>query len=433
MCGLVGVINTTSVSRVDFDNYFKQALICDSVRGRHSTGALIVNSSFDETLVKKLGEPFELLDSSEFVTALNKPLRIMMGHNRYATKGAIKEETAHPFRHGKITLCHNGTLHAHRNLSSRTDFDVDSEAICFMLSESTNIVESLEKLNGAFALTWFNSETKTFHIARNKERELYIARVTDKSGEGAYIYASELGMLYWLAFRNKISIDKPELVPVGKILTFHINGKGEVPTETPFTPKVVQEWDYYQYGSYYDTKKSKHHHTTPTTTNSHALTPDQKRLSHLVNRTKEVYFWSYAPYKNSDFGECIGYWDDDIDAVLSAIHRDDYRKYLSNGPFRVKVTGVNPRGELFVILDPEKNNIVNLVNEKNKSLTTVVDIEKRIQEIENSTDMSKNQKKSVNDTCKNCDCELSESNKFESWNKDLYCQECHEMFPESIY
>lgn len=420
MCGLVGVINTTNTSRVDFDNFFKQALVADSVRGKHSTGSLIVDFSYKETTIKKLGNPFNLLDSPEFSTALQKQIRLMMGHNRWATKGGISVDTAHPFTHGDITLCHNGTLHAHRTLSSRMDFDVDSEAICHMLSESDDPIKSLEKIDGAFALTWYNSLTRTFHIARNKERELYLAKISDNSGKGAYLYASELGLLYWLAYRNSIKIDKPELVPVGKLLTFYLNGKSMEYSTELFTPKefIKKEKGYGWYGNYYDYKN---------THSSHANNEKQNKLAHLVNKIKEVYFWSFSPYKNGEYGECRGVWDaeDGTEVLLSAIHRNSYRKYLSEGPTRVRVTGVSKNGELFVIECPEvnevKSNVIDYIPSKtNLSKDSIED------------EGSNNQKKRGG-VCRNCDCEVEEKNLFLSWNNTLFCNECRQLYPESIF
>src|SRR5690606_8536689 len=108
MCGLVGVAgNITSVS----DKIFRTLLILDTVRGEHSTGVAAVRRNTEEVyLAKQLGNPFELFNDKRYDTAINSINKVIIGHNRFATRGAVNKANAHPFENDLVVGAHNGTL-----------------------------------------------------------------------------------------------------------------------------------------------------------------------------------------------------------------------------------------------------------------------------------------------------------------------------------
>ncbi|MSE24831.1 hypothetical protein GKC32_10305, partial [Lactobacillus curvatus] len=61
-------------------------------------------------------------------------LCVLMGHNRWATKGKINERNAHPFEHDHIIGAHNGTLRNQHLLPNHLDFEVDSDNIFHAMS-----------------------------------------------------------------------------------------------------------------------------------------------------------------------------------------------------------------------------------------------------------------------------------------------------------
>jgi hypothetical protein len=435
MCGLVGVINTTSVFRVDFDKYFKQALICDSVRGDHSTGIFTVSSKLEGTTIKKAVDPSAFLDLPSVTTLLAGNNRLLMGHNRYATKGAIGDETAHPFTHGDITLAHNGTLYGHRNLTHRTDFDVDSEAVCYLLSISENVPKALEKLDGAYALTWYDARSNTFNIARNKERKLYIAKVNDTTASGAYLYASEVGMLMWLAARNNIRIEQPYIVPEGTILTWTLDGKAGEPKEEKFTPKESFDYDYrggrvvyynQNWNRSNSNSSSTHINLKKNNQNNSARSNSSKDERGLFGKVVDATFLVWEAYSPCNpYGSCTGLWDDDVELILGGILESKAGAILGAPTTKVKINGVNSEGKYFCGLHYESP------KESNESSVNIDSLEKQLLEAEE--EMSNNKKKDSNGSCKNCDNPLDFTNTFVAWNNEKFCTDCKEMHPEAIF
>lgn len=424
MCGLVGVINPTNFYKVDYDNYFKQALLCDSVRGKHSTGICLVDKVKHSFLFKRAINAIEFLAIPAVDRAITSTNQIMMGHNRFATKGGINDDTAHPFRHGAITLCHNGTLTAHKSLTD-ISFDVDSEAICYAISKANNPVEVLEKLEGAFALTWYNSDEGTFNIARNSERKLYIAKVKNKheGDNGVYLYASEYGMLVWLAYRNDLDIEKPTIVPVGEILTWDVHNKCVEPVSTKFTPRPITKMTDWYNVPYYNRGSSNTTHTTYPSRN-----PDEGMVVDVV-------FYAFQGYQHGIYGEVSGYFDDDYKTVVLAGKTElEAEELIAKKSVKIKITSYdNAKQKFYGILfyQPPTTTTIKGIDTPPTNSENIINLIKMIEDEEN---LSNNQKKKESaNFCRNCDEVLSEANLFVSFDKQNYCIDCAEMHPESIF
>jgi len=213
MCGLVGVISTGGAANdIDRGKFFKNALIADAIRGPHSTGFFKVDKSnfFNSTpsveVLKRAYHANDFLDLKYVDSSLSKlqKTQILIGHNRWATMGGIDHDTAHPFQHGDVTLVHNGTLDYWNDLPGSTKFDVDSEAIAYALSQTDDPKTILEKLDGAYALIWYDMRDEKIHFARNEQRPLHLAY---EKKQNTLLLASEAGMLEWLAGRNRFDIE----------------------------------------------------------------------------------------------------------------------------------------------------------------------------------------------------------------------------------
>lgn len=224
MCGLVSVIikDNTRVMNKEMIDIFKQMLYADALRGWDSTGMALIKGNDDLKLIKDAcsAGPF-LFRNDDANWAFQN--RAIIGHNRWATRGSVTVENAHPFTEGNITLAHNGTLRYHRNLKN---VDVDSHAICHSIND-IGAIPTLEKLDGAFALIWYNSETKTIHATRNQERPLFILETDD-----LFILSSEKGLAQWICGRNNTPIRKTTECQPGTLYTFKESAKERIYIDT---------------------------------------------------------------------------------------------------------------------------------------------------------------------------------------------------------
>lgn len=165
----------------------------DTVRGPHSTGITILPSSKgkDPFFIKKLGTPWDMYQYKDYDKAYGEVANVLMGHNRWATKGAINAINAHPFQFGSIIGAHNGTLRNQYLLDDAKDFDVDSENLYYHM-EKNGLAHTVERLNGAFALAWLDGKDNSINFIRNSERPLHYTH--SKDGHTVF-WASEVWML----------------------------------------------------------------------------------------------------------------------------------------------------------------------------------------------------------------------------------------------
>lgn len=139
-------------------------------------------------------------------------------HNRAATKGAVNVNNAHPFNHGDYVGCHNGTLANTYNLKDHKKFEVDSENIYYNMAEEGHI-ETIKKLNGAFALCWYNAGLHTINLVRNNERPMYFCYSKDNK---TIFWASESWMLRVATSRVGIEIGEVQFLESGKLMTINV-------------------------------------------------------------------------------------------------------------------------------------------------------------------------------------------------------------------
>lgn len=196
MCGLVGVVG--DLTRKDKDA-FKDLLTVDQLRGRDSTGMFQVVGSGTVEWAKAVGEPHFLYDTKSFERAFGPLGRVLAGHNRAATVGKVKHSTAHPFDFEHIIGMHNGTLRNRSKLDGPWT-DVDSEQLLQHLNNGNSVQDMVDKVEGAYALVWFDRRDGTLNFVRNDERPLY-TWTSDKND--LMFWASERWMLLGILARNK--------------------------------------------------------------------------------------------------------------------------------------------------------------------------------------------------------------------------------------
>lgn len=174
----------------------------DTVRGPHSTGIARVDMNNQVQVVKGTGTPWHLSkakqaeyynDTAKDADEVKGNFKVLMGHNRWATVGAVNEENAHPFQQYHITGAHNGTLDAYTDyrLEHMDRFETDSEGLFYNIA-TQGLKEAIGKAGGAWCLAWWDSDKTTFNLLRNNERPLFYT--WNDKGKTLY-YASENWML----------------------------------------------------------------------------------------------------------------------------------------------------------------------------------------------------------------------------------------------
>ena len=249
MCGLVGVagLGTTLSVENKYKAVFRDMLMLDTIRGAHSTGIAMIDSLADVHLLKTIGTPWDLMELKAYDIMFHRKPKLLMGHNRWATKGKVNKRNAHPFENDTIIGTHNGTLRNQSLLPDHTDFDVDSENI-FHSFDKQGIDATVKNLNGAYALVWWDKAVKLLHFLRNNERPLFYCYTKDRE---LMLYASEVFMLRTAAYRNELELDKIWEVKKDHLYSFQVPFAGqkfktprieklEVYVAPVFMPKVYQ-------------------------------------------------------------------------------------------------------------------------------------------------------------------------------------------------
>jgi len=152
---------------------------------------------------------------------------LYLGHNLAPTETGRKwfEKTSHPFEYGDWVVAHNGVLTNYSELRDKFlpdhDCSVDSSIIPALLHENdcilgppkgeideiSNIIQTLELLEGTFALWIMNTRTKNLYIARQGSTLFYKGNnISSIKGKG-YRQVKE-GVLYKLSHDGLIKKDE---------------------------------------------------------------------------------------------------------------------------------------------------------------------------------------------------------------------------------
>jgi predicted glutamine amidotransferase len=257
MCGNFGVIiNKAEDLKTDtkLRFFFEQCLVVGELRGGDGTGMMAITKK-DYTAYKKAVSGPEFGKDPEVINLLlSKDLQALLGHHRKGTVGSASDDNTHPFEYGNTYLFHNGSLD--RPYRFKNKYGVDSESIADDIDQcdgdSDKIVKVLEAIEGAYSLVWYDVNTDTINFARNKDRPMFFG-ITPA---GSVLYASEAGMLSWLACRNGITLKEIKTTEAGDWVALPSDLNPTYITSTKFKPfeRVIDEYDWEGYYQVYPSR-----------------------------------------------------------------------------------------------------------------------------------------------------------------------------------
>jgi hypothetical protein len=250
MCGIFGVISTKATQKDR--QLFKTLLLLNTLRGEHGAGIVKLWSKTNQLnkthykFSKAANHPIDVLHEIEtnnpqlFHTS-NQNTRGWMGHCRHATVGAKKSQNCHPFKTGKILGMHNGTINGF--YPHKADYDTDSEALFHTINKTNDFEKAIQDFhhtNGAWALSFVNTDKHTFHLFRNHQRPLAIAYTQDMK---TLIYSSVDTFLELAAKTHQRPIEEIWMLKPNVLFTLNLDNNKYITAEntkiTPIRPFTV--------------------------------------------------------------------------------------------------------------------------------------------------------------------------------------------------
>jgi len=206
MCGLVGMMGDFFGKHKDM---MGDLLYLDTLRGQDSTGVAALRRDGTLEWYKMTIPGYEYIQLNGYKDLLKFNDRVWLGHNRYKTVGNATRANAHPFvvenekeNTWTIVGAHNGTLKNKSQIDPKNLYGTDSEALINLISE-VGPKEAIAKIEGAWALVWFDGVEDQLNIIRNEERPITFAFSEDRK---VLFWASESWMLRAAAARRDIKL-----------------------------------------------------------------------------------------------------------------------------------------------------------------------------------------------------------------------------------
>lgn len=221
MCGIWGIIPGQTTVGLNVRKFIESCAIAGTVRGDHGTGIMMLGKNGVHEIIKGAEDGIDLLtykQASKAIYEAPSDVWAYVGHNRAATRGPIDDDSAHPFRHGNITLVHNGFISNAEwlpgTVTSKDKNRVDSDLLCQSIND-VGYEKAIDRAYGAYALCWHDQRDNALRMLRNSQRPMHMMRLAC----GGIVFASEGDMLWWVAGRANLGRTEVRELSVDTLLT----------------------------------------------------------------------------------------------------------------------------------------------------------------------------------------------------------------------
>lgn len=226
MCGIAGVINASKVTVKELTGFVKDAILTGSVRGVDSVGLAAIDSLCSINVYKDILNPVSFLTAKPAASIIEdaSDSYFTLIHHRAATVGKVTVAAAQPFYYvGEaldvaktefdVILCHNGTLSGgFDKKSGNITFDSDSDWLAWKVAQHLdadgvpNFDEVFRGVTGSWSIVC--TVAGITYMLNNGDRPMHVAWAAN---DQFALFASEPGMLGWIAERNGIKIKNTEI------------------------------------------------------------------------------------------------------------------------------------------------------------------------------------------------------------------------------
>lgn len=345
MCGLVGVAGIVGVKE---ESVFHDLLVMDAVRGPHSTGVYGIgpHGNKEGVLLKEEGSTYPFLEQwgERLLGKWSGSWRLLLGHNRWATMGVINRYNAHPFEFETVVGAHNGTLVNQKLLPDHKMFDVDSENIYHSI-DTLGIDYTHERLDGAYALSYYDKVDQSLNFVRNGQRSLSYCFSTDKK---TMYWASEKEMLELCLRRNNVRFS-----PVEHFEPYHLH---KVSLQVEGYPAKILEIEKRRLKEFKAPPVKKHRGgaggkkkkilalAPPNSKVPFASLDDSFAALQSLLHTEIVFEVGQVMEGATTYVSCTADRNPDADIRWYLVDSDDKGDILNNGPYTGKIKSIRSRG-----------------------------------------------------------------------------------------